>query len=85
MLKAAAVAHFGTQQKLADAIGLAQSTVAGWTETVPLEWAFVLETLTARDPNSPLSIEFEMYPKLTAEVVQAMRANARAVAERRAA
>jgi len=45
MTKAEAVSFYGTQMKLANVLGLAQSTIAGWT-MVPLEHQFYLEKIT---------------------------------------
>lgn len=65
MRKSDAIAHFTTQQKLADHLGLAQSTVAGWGPVVPLDWAFVLEKTTE------LKVDYALYPKLPASLFQA--------------
>lgn len=48
MTKQEAIAYFGTQTKLADALGLKQPTIAGWVE-VPLEHQFYLEIITTGD------------------------------------
>lgn len=64
MRKADAIAHFGTQQKLARALGRSQSTIAEWPEAVPLESAFILERLTKRR----LKIDFKLYPKVPQSV-----------------
>lgn len=62
MKKADAVAHYGSQQKLAKALKRAQSTVAEWPEAVPLDCAFMLERLTKKH-RSPLKIDFSLYPE----------------------
>lgn len=41
-----AVKHFGTQQALAKALGIAQSSVAGWGETPPAIRQLQLERIT---------------------------------------
>jgi len=63
MRKADAVSHFGTQQKLAEALGRSQSTVAGWGEVVPLDCAFLLEKLTRKN-RDPLKVDLSLYPKV---------------------
>jgi hypothetical protein len=42
------IQHFGTQQKVADALGLAQSSVAGWVEEnrVPIGRQYQIQVLT---------------------------------------
>lgn len=46
MKKADAVAHFGTQQKLANALGIAPASVSQWGEDIPPLRAFQLERIT---------------------------------------
>jgi predicted XRE-type DNA-binding protein len=46
MTKAEAIAHFGSQAKLAAALKITQPTVSDW-QGVPLEHQFYLEKLTA--------------------------------------
>jgi DNA-binding transcriptional regulator YdaS (Cro superfamily) len=59
MHKETAVLFFGTQQKLADALGCAQGTVSGWGDVVPLGRAFVLEKIT----NGALKVDLDLYPE----------------------
>lgn len=63
MRKSVAIAYFGSQQKLAEAVNRSTSTVAEWPDTVPLEHAFVLERIT-RGKKNALKIDPELYPKL---------------------
>lgn len=58
MLKAQAIAHFGTQAKLADQVGRAESTVSEWPDVLPLHAALVVEKLT----GGKLLIDWSMYP-----------------------
>lgn len=65
MRKSDALAHFGTQQRLADAIGRVQSTVSEWGEAIPLEDAYILERLTERlAPSKRLKIDPNLYPRV---------------------
>jgi hypothetical protein len=64
MLKANAVAHFGTQQHLADALGLAQSTISGWPDVVPITWAAVIEKMTMSDGSAVLPVDLTLYDKV---------------------
>lgn len=45
MTKDEAIAHFGTQQKLAERLAIKQSTVSGWV-AVPLHHQMFLERIT---------------------------------------
>ncbi|MER2492339.1 Cro/CI family transcriptional regulator [Catenovulum sediminis] len=46
MKKSDAIAYFGTQKKLADALGISQPAVAYWGEEVPQLQAYRLEKIT---------------------------------------
>lgn len=46
MKKAAAIAHFGSQVKLATAIGVSQAAISKWPDDVPELRAFQIERLT---------------------------------------
>lgn len=46
MKKADAVAHFGTHEKLANALGISRASVSQWGEDVPELRAFQLERIT---------------------------------------
>ncbi len=46
MKKRDAISHFGTQKKLADALGISQPAVALWGDDVPQLQAYRLEKLT---------------------------------------
>ncbi len=46
MTKNDAIQHFGTQQKLAAALGITQPAIAAWKETIPLLRQLQLERLT---------------------------------------
>lgn len=46
MTKDQAVTHFGTQQKLADALGMLQGSVAGWKDHPPPLRQLQIEALT---------------------------------------
>ena len=41
-----ALAHFGTQVKLAEALRIAQPTVSQWARAVPARYQFQLEIIT---------------------------------------
>lgn len=40
------IAHFGTQERVAEALGISQAAVSQWGETVPKLRAFELEQIT---------------------------------------
>lgn len=61
MLKDDAIAHYGTQQKLAEALGIGQRSISGWGVLVPLDRAFILERLNPR--TSKLRVRLRMYPQ----------------------
>jgi hypothetical protein len=46
MTTAEAVSHYGTQVKLATALGMAQSTIAGWGEHPPAIRQLQIQQLT---------------------------------------
>lgn len=64
MKKSDAIAYFGNQQKLAEAVNRSQGTVAEWPDTVPLEHAFVLERITRKR----LRVDFALYPNIPASL-----------------
>ena len=66
MRKENAISHFGSQQKLADALGIKQGSVSGWGELVPLGRAFVLERLT----NGALKVDLGAYEALKRQPAQ---------------
>jgi transcriptional repressor of cell division inhibition gene dicB len=52
-----AVSHFGTQQKLADALGIKQGSISSWDrELIPLARALQIEKLTRGVLKADLSI-----------------------------
>jgi len=55
MLKTDAIAHFGSQKALGEALGVTQPTISGWSEIVPPLQQLRLERLTGgalvADPN----------------------------------
>jgi transcriptional repressor of cell division inhibition gene dicB len=59
MRKEMAIRHYGTQQKLANALGCSQGTVSGWPEVIPLGRAFILEKLT----EGALKVDLALYPE----------------------
>lgn len=63
MRKADAIQFFGTQQRLADAVERAQSTVAEWGEVLPLEIAYIVQELTRGKKNAP-KFDRSLYPKM---------------------
>jgi hypothetical protein len=63
MRKSDAIAHYGSQQRLADALERAPSTISEWPEVVPLEPALILEYMT-RGKRNALRIDPALYPKL---------------------
>jgi DNA-binding transcriptional regulator YdaS (Cro superfamily) len=46
MKKAAAIGHFGSQAKLAAAIGVSQAAISKWPDDVPELRAYQIELLT---------------------------------------
>lgn len=62
MRKSDAISYFGTQQRLADAIGRRQSTISEWDEVVPLEDAVLVELATRRKRK----VDFMLYPRARA-------------------
>lgn len=42
-----ALEHFGTQVKLAAALGITQPTVSAWDKTIPPAYQYQLEIITA--------------------------------------
>jgi DNA-binding transcriptional regulator YdaS (Cro superfamily) len=62
MLKSDAISYFGTQQKLAAAIGRAESTVSEWDEVVPLAAAALIEKVT----RGKRKVDYSLYPEASA-------------------
>lgn len=62
MLKSDAISYFGTQQKLAAAIGRAESTVSEWPDVVPLASAVLIERAT----RGKRKIDYTLYPEARA-------------------
>lgn len=46
MLKAAAIEHFGTATKLAEALGIGKALVSKWPDVVPARYQYEIERLT---------------------------------------
>lgn len=59
MQKSEAVSHFGSQRKLAEALGISQPSVAGWGDLVPLGRAFLIERLT----GGKLKVNVRLYQR----------------------
>jgi transcriptional repressor of cell division inhibition gene dicB len=66
MHKQDAVSYFGTQQKLANALGITQGTIGGWGELVPMGRALQLEKIT----NGALKADLSVYVKPTKQASQ---------------
>lgn len=59
MLKKAAVEHFGSQEKVADALGITRQAVVAWPDVVPKGSAYQLQVVT----GGALQVRTELYPK----------------------
>lgn len=62
MRKTEVLAHYGTQQKVAEALTeagfpISQRGVSGWPDLIPLERAVVIEKITHRK----LKVDFSLY------------------------
>lgn len=57
MHKSEAVSFYGSQQKLASALGIKQGSVAGWRELVPIGRALQLEKIT----GGRLKVDLALY------------------------
>lgn len=58
MLKSDAIAHFGSQAKLARELNRSESTVSEWPDVIPMGTAAVLELLTRRR----VRVDWSRYP-----------------------
>ncbi len=56
MHKSEAVSHFGSQRKLADALGISQASVSEWGELIPMGRALQIEKITRGRLKVDLSI-----------------------------
>lgn len=59
MLKSDAISYYGTQQRLAAAIGRAESTVSEWPDVVPLASAVLIERAT----RGKRKVDYSLYPQ----------------------
>lgn len=69
MKKHDAIRHYGSQQKLADALGISQPSVANWGEFVPLQHARRLAEMT----QGALRFDPKLYQQIESARRQAMR------------
>jgi DNA-binding transcriptional regulator YdaS (Cro superfamily) len=53
-----AAAHFGSEYKLAKALGISQANITRWKTRVPLNWARHLNSIT----KGKLSFNLDDYP-----------------------
>lgn len=67
MLKTDAVAHFGSEEKLAIAIGLTRQAVNAWPDIVPQGNAYKLQVIT----GGQLQVRTELYAKPQKQPAQA--------------
>jgi len=65
MLKSSAIQYFGSQSKLAKAIGISQGAIAQWGDKVPATWAAVLDKIT--DGELEFDNEFYGFEKVANE------------------
>lgn len=56
MKKTDVLSHFGTQQKVADALGISQRAVSGWDEVIPMGRALQIEKVTRGRLKADLSV-----------------------------
>jgi hypothetical protein len=71
MRKTDVLSHFGTQQKVADALSAAgaritQRGVSGWGDVIPLGRAFVIEKIT----DGKLRVDMSLYQQRTRQPAQ---------------
>lgn len=59
MRKQTAVAHYGSQEKVALALGIRRQAVQAWPEVVPLGRAYQLQVLT----RGRLRVDATLYPQ----------------------
>jgi predicted transcriptional regulator len=59
MEKSSVIQHFGSQQKVADALGITQSAVSAWPEQIPLKSALRLEEVT----EGKFTVDLALYLK----------------------
>lgn len=62
MHKTDVIAHYGSQQKTADALTqagfpISQRGVSGWPDPIPLDWATVIEKIT----NKKFKVDLSAY------------------------
>lgn len=62
MEKSSVIQHFGSQQKVADALGITQSAVSAWPERVPLKSALQIERVTHGLFRADLSVYLSRQP-----------------------
>lgn len=60
MRKSSALAHFGTQAAVADALDISRAAVSKWGEVVPFESATALEILT----DGAIRVDPTLYPAI---------------------
>jgi predicted transcriptional regulator len=63
MRKSEVISHYGTQQNVANALGISQRAVSGWREVVPLQRAMKLQQLT----DGQLQVDTALYPDAFSE------------------
>lgn len=56
MRKSEVLSHFGTQQKVADALGISQRAVSGWDDVIPMGRALQLEKVTRGKLKADLAV-----------------------------
>jgi hypothetical protein len=66
MHKTEALAHFGTQEKLAQALRITRQAVSQWRELVPLGQAYRLEGIT----GGRLVVNLRLYERQKAAQIQ---------------
>jgi transcriptional repressor of cell division inhibition gene dicB len=59
MEKSSVIQHFGSQQKVADALGITQSAVSAWPDRIPLKSALQIERVTGGLFTADLAVYLE--------------------------